>query len=465
MREKARFVVGLMFLELCAGCSHSRESAPKSTPAPPVSARWPFTIGRLPTDAVAVSTDVSGNVYVVGRFYNSLLACGQVHAAQGLGDAFLMKLAPDGVCLWVETVGTKDGDDVATAVIAVADHVYWGGTLGYGTGLDRLFLARADARTGRSEWQLNTDNLDRPGAGAVQLRSMAVTSDGLVAGGFFAGKIRIGTRQLTSSGVQAGGFERNDGLLIDVRPEGTVRWVSQIGGADADAVEGVMVRSDHELTVVGNTRSPGICGRSSSARQVEAFIADVSATGAVTSCALLRAHPASDVSAYATVTAAAALPDRALAVAGVYWGSLDLGGIVLRNVRENDPSSVPDSFVATLDPSGVRWAHRSTEPGSRVSSLAASTTMLIAAGTSGTNRGIVRAYSAAGDPIWMATMATTAQAAFRGVTITSCGSAVLVGTANGGDPTWNGEPLHVPSNSTFLTVLSPMGGAEVATCR
>ncbi|HTR52143.1 MAG TPA: hypothetical protein VMJ10_15625 [Kofleriaceae bacterium] len=89
-------------------------------------------------------------------------------------------------------------------------------------------LVGIDPATGAVRWRAALDSTQW-----VAIAALAPSDDSVIVGGSFAGTLRLGSRVVASAG---GG----DGFVARVRAgDGALEWLIRLGGADADAVQGV----------------------------------------------------------------------------------------------------------------------------------------------------------------------------------------------------------------------------------
>lgn len=99
-----------------------------------------------------------------------------------------------------------------------------------------------DAATGAIRWRIPCDGTEF----ALITAIAPVDGGGAIVGGTFSGTLRVG------DAANAGGTARNvvasagksDGFVASLTADGHVRWVVRVGGANADAIQGVAARGD-----------------------------------------------------------------------------------------------------------------------------------------------------------------------------------------------------------------------------
>lgn len=92
---------------------------------------WVFaeTIGGTAKEEAAdVTTDNSGNVYVIGSFGSNPLQIGTLSVANGGGkDIYVAKYSPTGVPIWLKAFGGT-GEDTGYTITSDGTNIYWSGT-------------------------------------------------------------------------------------------------------------------------------------------------------------------------------------------------------------------------------------------------------------------------------------------------------------------------------------------------
>jgi hypothetical protein len=130
-------------------------------------------------------------------------------------------------------------------------------------------LIALDAATGKRRWQVPID-----GSEWSQITSVAASGDDIIVGGSFGGTLRIGDRVVASAGG-------SDGFVARVH-DGTPVWLVRVGGAGADAVQGVAATKDRVAIAGTFTGSADVLGQAFDAFDerlpyADAFVADLDA--------------------------------------------------------------------------------------------------------------------------------------------------------------------------------------------
>lgn len=150
-------------------------------------------------DGWGVTTDLNGNLLVVGSFASSSIAFGSniLTNSSAIYDMFIVKYATNGNVLWAKSAGGASGFDVANSV--------------------------------------TTDS-----AGNIY-----------VAGYFGSAQITFGSFTLNNSGGQ-------DAFVVKYDPSGNVIWAKSVGGANHDEFSSISTDGHANVFVTGQFQSPTI---------------------------------------------------------------------------------------------------------------------------------------------------------------------------------------------------------------
>ena len=106
-------------------------------------------------------------------------------------------------------------------------------------------VVAVDAATGAARWKVAIDSNEWS-----LITAIAPTSAGFVIGGTFSGTLRAADKVVSSAG-------KNDGFVARVDPAGKVAWLVRIGGANADAIQGVAASASGDRIAIAGTFAPG----------------------------------------------------------------------------------------------------------------------------------------------------------------------------------------------------------------
>lgn len=144
--------------------------------AAPGDTLWSRTVGTNAFDVVQdAATDANGNLYVVGVTWGDMTG-----DYKGEGDAFVLKLDPQGRILWRRQPGSAGYDEALGVAIDKSNNVYVvgqteGAFAGLNKGDDDAFLLKYDT-DGRLLWrrQPGTSRKTSPGASPWMAAAMSI---------------------------------------------------------------------------------------------------------------------------------------------------------------------------------------------------------------------------------------------------------------------------------------------------
>lgn len=169
--------------------------------------RWAKRFGGSEDDhGYGVATDVGGNVYLSGRFKQSIDLGGGQHTSAGHYDVFVASFGTDGSYRWSKTFGSAEEDGAFTLTIGPAGHLYVGGffagsvdvglsdPLVSAGGTDAIFVSYT--LTGLPRWAKRFGSVDNDYGGGVGLDAQG----NIYLSGHFQGTVDFGGGPLTSAG-------------------------------------------------------------------------------------------------------------------------------------------------------------------------------------------------------------------------------------------------------------------------
>lgn len=310
-------------------------------------ALWSMAGGDTSHDVItAVRGDGLGNVVTAGYFAGDIdLGCG-VQTSGGVWDGFVAKHDGRGTCLWLRQIGGAGALTRAVDVAVGEDGAVYVTGVTYGAvsfpdgryesagGAD-VFLAKYSP-DGFHVWGLGFG-----GPGDDYARAVSIRGRALYVGGVFQGVARIGRDVLSSNGEA-------DGFVAAFADDGVARWSLGFGGSLSDAVNTVVATED-EVFAAGSFRGSVSFGghvESSAGGGHDAFLVRLSSSGV------------SWVSTFGSTgwdsaTTAAIDGEGDLRVAGIFGGTIDLGG---GSLAAEGPRS---GFVGRFTPAGKHvWSRR-----------------------------------------------------------------------------------------------------------
>ncbi len=211
---------------------------------------WSKRFGAAGNDAgMAVSTDGSGNVIIVGSFEGAVDFGGGALTSAGMRDIFVAKYSATGQHIWSKRFGST-GDDVGygLAVDSAGDvflsgkfqgSVSFGGTALTSAGGDDIFLVKLAGATGNHSWSKSFGST----SGDASLGLAVDTSRSVVMTGYFTGSVNFGGGALSSSGL--------DVFVAKYAGDGTYTWSRRYGGFDTQIANAVAVAGTGDVSVTG----------------------------------------------------------------------------------------------------------------------------------------------------------------------------------------------------------------------
>lgn len=229
--------------------------------------QWARQAGaNFDVSACSVTTDKTGNIYVLGGFSSSTITFGGISLLnKGAIDIFLVKYNSLGSVIWAKNFGGKDLDE-GTSVTAdrfgnlyvagcfYSDTLMFGsdtlinvGIPGYQTGTTDMFLVKYDV-AGNELWA-------RRAGGALRDSGLTVTTDisgnVYVAGTFSSHSIIFGADTLTNSG-------NYDMFIARYDAAGNALWAKCAGGNYLDCAQSVTTDALSNCYVAGAFHSDTI---------------------------------------------------------------------------------------------------------------------------------------------------------------------------------------------------------------
>lgn len=249
---------------LAAICAVLAVATPSLAAAAAVPDRaWGTYVGGDKFDSInALALDATGHVFACGGSHSPGLATPGTHQEDpaGVGDAFLLKFAPDGARVW----GTYFGGALADGCTAVAVDAAGNATIGGATASESgvatpgapqevlslyndAFIARFDP-SGKLAWGTYFG-----GTGQDQVHALAYAPNGDV---YVGGQVEEAAELFPFPGgsyddTPNGGW---DGFLLKIRADGSVVWATYYGGDSYDSIHSI-VADANGLHVAGDTNN------------------------------------------------------------------------------------------------------------------------------------------------------------------------------------------------------------------
>lgn len=331
---------------------------------------WSSFLGGGGADvARAVTSDASGNVYVVGDAastnYPASPGAYDVTGDTAV-DAFVTKLSPSGAMVWSTFLGGSGGDNAYAVAVDGSGSVYVAGATSsadfpvtggcfdntLAVGNFDIFVAKLSSNGSRVTWATYLG-----GAGSDSPRGIAVDASGrvTVAGG--TGSIDFPTTpNVVKPTRNPALFDGSDGFVTRLNANGSALEYSTYLGTNsgADVIYGVALDGAGQATVAGWTVSPGFPTTATAfdrtiGLQHDAFVTRLNATGsAYVFSTLLGGNGADD--AYAV-----AVDAGGYAYVTGFTGSTDFP--TTSGALQRSMGSAYDAFVTKLRPDGTALSY------------------------------------------------------------------------------------------------------------
>ena len=326
---------------------------------PPVSSWAVSTGGSGTASATSVGVDSTGNVYVAGRFSDTVAFGPKTATAKGIYDAYVAKLDPAGKFLWVTPMGGTQHETVTGLAMAPGGGVLVSGQfqgamtagsitlLSKGSSYGDAFAARIDS-AGTVKWAVNAGGISSDCANAIT----ADSAGNSYITGWFRDVATFGSKTITAVG------QYDHMFLARLDPGGTF-LAAEAHGAGGEGLA-VAFDAQNDLFLAGTFYDTATFGTKS-----------VMAAGGGPSIYVAKRGAGGGYQWVATVDGAANYPRMDLApdaaggafVVGSFVGSAKIGATTLT------AKGLEDIFVARLGPGGqFQWAFGGGGPGTSTTS-------------------------------------------------------------------------------------------------
>ncbi|MEZ5205715.1 MAG: hypothetical protein R2690_01745 [Acidimicrobiales bacterium] len=339
-------MVVLVVAVLAASLASMAGPVPAASATPGV-ADWKHVFGGSGNNdgVFDVTSDASGNAYVMGTVHNATTWGGKAMTPVGLWDVFVAKLAPNGTVTWVQTFGSNGGDIPHGVAIDGSGNVYalmsfnvamtiGGGTLA-STGIYDIALVKFNS-SGTFQWARKlggaTSSDDEEG---IDLSVDALGNATVL--GQFRGTFSAGGQSITSAP------SNQDLFLAQFSSTGNLNWLQRKGVGTAYEYADAMRPYGSGFVITGHVSSGpvSIDGITRNPDGPKGFVAWFGANGTATAVA---AFPAAQVDP----NDLAVLPTGDAVVVGGFKTSLTTGAGVL-----TAPAGVERAFAVTATIGGT----------------------------------------------------------------------------------------------------------------
>ena len=289
-----------------------------------------------------VAVDASGNVYIAGQFYNTIVIGSHTLTSVGNADVFLASFDPHGANFAARRYGGSGEDRVSDLAVdeqgnlaVVGDIIAGTASMGGAVLPAGMYVAKYDG-FGSHIWS------HALGGDIGSTAYVGTDDDGsVILGGHFFGSVNFGGGALASQGV--------DVFVAKLNADGSHAWSRRAGDALDQYGTAVDVDPSGNIALAGSfygTIDLG-SGPVTSNGSTDLLLAELDSDGNA-----LWSHGFGDASAQ-SATGLAAGPSGNLVVTGYYSGTLDFGGGPLTS------AGLADFFVAKFDSDGehIRSQH------------------------------------------------------------------------------------------------------------
>ncbi|KAF1074375.1 SBBP repeat-containing protein [Methanogenium sp. MK-MG] len=248
--------------------------------------------GSIGDGGAAIAVDEEGNAFVAGTTYSSdfpTTTSAFQQKQQGSGDAFVLKLHPEGTDLIYSTRLGGTGNDEATGIVLFSD----GAVIVTGTTGSDDFPATAGSccqhRTGGTDLfaaKISPSGSDLlfatyiGGSGDDEAVGCARCPDGSIA---IAGKTRSSDFPATDAAFQQKNSGTTNGFVARLNSTGSgITVATLLGGTGSDGIRGIAVDADGDVYVTGVACSPDFpttdgAYQQTSVKESSAFVARLNA--------------------------------------------------------------------------------------------------------------------------------------------------------------------------------------------
>lgn len=432
---------------------------------------WAKSFGGSETEyAHSITTDASGNVYMIATFNSTVLTVGNMTFTNTGGEDILVaKHDPNGALIWAKQIGSL-GDDYGYGIATDAgNNVYITGafnstTITFGTntftnaGGQDIYLAKLSP-TGDHVWAICAGSaaIERP-------TSIATDSNGNVYfTGYFASTCVFGTTSLTPT-------SNYDAFLAKYSPTGNCLWAKAATGTIYTGFNSLCTDANGNAIVVGEFESStvdfgGVTLNNVSAYH-DAFVAKYDPSGSVMWAQGIQG-PEDDFASSVTTDG-----NSNVIVGGRFFSStLTVGGhTLIRSGQEN-------AFISKFSPNGTSlWANSingiTNEMCTTVScdvagnitlgGIMSSSTLAIGANTY-TNTGVydffLVNYSAAGNILWSKKIGGSGMDYIQSIRSDLNANIFVTGYSTSNSLAFDANTLVNPNDSTFDIFLAKISTA------
>jgi len=231
-----------------------------------------FIGGNERDEGLAISVDMTGNVYVTGRSYGSWGSPVRPFTGSTETDAFVARLASDGTLLWNTFLGGSSWELVEGIAVDATGNAYvtgtsnstWGTPWLPATPSTSVFVAKLDSN-GSLVW-----NTFLGGNGGDYGFGIAVGK---------SGDVYVAGYSSDTWGAPIWPYVKNDGFVAKLTSYGVLSWNIFLGGSGSDICFSIAVDSGENVCVAGRSDTTwGLPIRAYSA-MVDVFVVKLDSNG------------------------------------------------------------------------------------------------------------------------------------------------------------------------------------------
>ena len=428
---------------------------------------WDQTFGSANWETpFGVAVDTTGNAIVVGAFSGSIdFGCGSM-STLGSNDAFVVKLAPAGSCVWQKRFGGL-GNDVAYGVAVqtggnvvvtgqFASTVDFGGGNRTAAGYTDIFVVRLDA-AGNHLWSVRFGATDSATNKDVGLGVATNTANDVFVTGLYGANFVMGGTSLTNAGG-------NDAFVAKLNSQGTAQWAVGISSAANDTIAAPATDANDGVYVAATRDDGTCCALCGPDPGLNLHVMKLAATGNV----VWDEAPACSYPNDQTVSGLSVSSTGTVAVSGLFEGAVGFGGAVLTSAGLHDTYLVELDGAAGSHVSSRRFGDSTDQDGRMFLAHDANGNLLVAGALAGsidlgggplTSTGGLDAYVAkfheSGALLWSKRYGDGAEQLALGVDADGAGNVYAVGAFQGTVDFGSGVVNSAGSNDAFIVKLGP----------
>jgi hypothetical protein len=283
---------------------------------------WFHTLGGTGPETVGGLAAVPSGLVVAGSFTTTIdLGAGNVSSA-GMEDIFFVGYALDGTMELGKPFGGAGDDYVSRIAADAAGTIYAAGSITGTTNLGTGTLTSAgsyDAWGARYSSGFAPQMAARFGGTGIEFAFIPAVdaSSNLTIAGYFESPTDFGFGTVTPVGM-------SDVFVIGLATSGSARWAREFGGTDLDLCEGLAIDGDGDVVAAGTFGGTVDFGEGPvTTTNKQGFVVALASDGTTRWVATLPASGVVDAHLVAP------LPGSGVAVAGLFTGTMQIGGTML----------------------------------------------------------------------------------------------------------------------------------------